>query len=87
MVGPGSLPFLTLEKIVKSQYFPGDVKHLTNFNHTGTLEVYHSVYNKYCPKWLLFSYPGMITKAELAVLDFNADVGLQLAKTNKDELR
>ena len=44
------LLFLALEKIVKSQYLQGDLKHLTNFNHTGTLEVYHSVYNKYCPK-------------------------------------
>ena len=44
------LLFLALEKIVKSQYLLGDLKHLTNFNHTGTLEVYHSVYNKYCPK-------------------------------------
>ena len=41
------LLFLALEKIVKSQYLLGDLKHLTHFNHTGTLEVYHSVYSKY----------------------------------------
>ena len=39
------LLFLAMEKIVKSQCLLGDLKHLTNFNHKGTLEVYHSVYN------------------------------------------
>ena len=35
-LAPGSLP--ALEKIVKSQYLLGDLKHLTNFNHIGTLK-------------------------------------------------
>ena len=68
-LAPGSPSFLALEKIVKSQYLLGDLKHLTNFNHIGTLKVYHSVYNKYCPKRLHFSYPAMIARAELAALD------------------
>ena len=64
-----------------------DLKHLTDFNHTGTLEVYHSLYNKYTPKRLHFSYPGMIARAQLAVLDFNAGVGLEQSKNKKGELR
>ena len=84
---PGTPSFLTLEKIVKCQYLLGDLKHLTNFNHTGTLEVYHSVYNKYYPKRLHFSYPAMIARAELAALDFNARLGLRHAKTRKGEIR
>ena len=74
---PGSPSFLALEKNVKSQYLLGDLKHLTNFNHTVTLEVYHSAYNKYCLNQLHFSFPVMIARAELAVLDFNAGMGLQ----------
>ena len=84
---PGSPSFLALEKIVKSQYLLGDLKHLTNFNHTVTLEVYHSVYNKYCLNQLHFSFPVMIARAELAVLDFNAGIGLPYAKTKKVEFR
>ena len=80
------LLFLALEKIVKSQCLLGDLKDLTNFNHTGTLEVYHSVCNKYCPKRLHFSYTAMIPRAELAALHFNAGVGLQHTKTKKGEL-
>ena len=78
---------VALEKIVHSLYLLGDLKHLTNFNHTGTLEVYHSVQNKYCPKRLHFTYRAMITRGELAALDFNAGVGLQHAKTKEGELR
>ena len=73
-LGPGSPSFLALEKIVNSQNLLGDLKHLTNFNHTVTLEVCHSVYNKYYPKQLHFSYPAMIARAELSVLDFSAGV-------------
>ena len=51
-----------------------DLKHLTNFNNAGTLEIYDSVYNKYCPKRLHFSYPAMIARVELAALGFNAGV-------------
>ena len=71
-LSPGSLSFLTLEKMVKSQDFLGDLTHLTNFNHTGTLKVYHSIYNKYRTKQLNFSYPIIISRAELAALEFNA---------------
>lgn len=77
---------VALEKIVKIQYLLRDLKHLTNFNHTGTLEVYLSVYNKYCPKWLDFAYPVIIAKAELAALDFRAGVGLQQTTAKKAEL-
>ena len=60
---------------------------MTNFNHTGTLEVYHSLYNKYSPKLLHVSYTGMKARAQLAVLDFNTRVGLEQSKNKKGELR
>ena len=62
------------------------MKHLTNYIHTGTLEVYHSLH-KYCPKRLHFSYERMIAHFKLAVLDFNAGVGLKQTKTKLGELR
>ena len=74
-------------KAIKSQYLLGDLKRWINLNDTGTLEVYHSGYNKYYPKRLHFLCPAMIARGELATLDFNAGVGLQNAKTKKSELR
>ena len=79
--------YIVLEKIVLDKATLSDLKYLTNFNHTGTLEVYHSLYNKYCPKWLHFSYNGMIARSQLAVLDFNSGVGSQQAVTKAGNLR
>ena len=64
-----------------------DLKYLSNFNHTATLEVYHSLHNKYCPKRLHFSYEGMIACSQLVVLDFNPGDGLKQAETKLGELR
>lgn len=76
-----------LEKVVANKRLLSDLKYLTSFNHTGTLEVYHSLYNKYCPKRLHFSYKGMIARSQLAVLDFNSGVHREQSKTRSGELR
>lgn len=73
--------------MVKNKTLLSDLKYLKNFNHTGSLEVYHSLYNKYCPKRLHFSYEGMIARSQLAVLDFNSGVGLCHAETTTGKLR
>lgn len=77
--------FLSLEKVVTDKSLVADLAYLTNFSHTGTLEVYHSLYNKYCPKRLHFSYQGMIARSQLAVLDFNSGVGLAQAQTRQGD--
>lgn len=79
--------FIALEGVVKSKTILKDLKHLTKFSHTGVLEVYHSLYNKYSPKRLQFSYRGMVARAQLAVLDFNSGVGLSQAKTKSGKWR
>ena len=48
-----------------------DIKYLSKFCHTGNLEVFHSVLNKYCPKRLHFTLESMIARTQLAVLDYN----------------
>ena len=83
----GSPAHKALSAIVQDKGLISDLKYLTQFSHTGTLEVYHSLYNKYCPKRLHFSYNGMIARSQLAVLDFNSGVGLAQAKTKKGTLR
>ena len=84
---PDSPALLPLEKVVKNKALLSDLKYLRNFNHTGSLEVYHSLYNKYCPKRLHFSYEGMIARSQLAVLDFNSGVGLGQAETSQGKLQ
>ena len=53
------------KKIVK------DIAYLNKFSHTGNLEVYHSLRNKYAPKRFHFSYEGMLKRSQLAILDWN----------------
>ena len=82
-----SAAYVALEKVVKDKYLLNDLKYLTMFSHTGTLEVYHSLYNTYCQKRLHFSYEDMIARSQLAVLDFNSGVGLCQAQTEGGDLR
>ena len=83
----GSPAFIALEKVVTDKRLICDLKYLVDFNHTGQLEVYHSLYLKYCPKRLHFSYPGMIARSQLAVMDFNSGVYLTQATTKNNEPR
>ena len=60
-----------------------DLKYLTHYMHSGELEVFHSLYNVYCPKRLSFSYERMYARTQLAVMDHNSGVGRQNAKTKE----
>ena len=68
---PTSDAFKPLKLIVFNKGTLNDLKHFTKFLHTGTLEVYHSLYNKWMPKSHHFSYNGIIARSQLAALDFN----------------
>ena len=57
------------------------MKHLTQFSHTGTLEIYHALYNDWTPKSQNFSYLGIVMRRQLPVLDFNSSSGLEQART------
>ena len=61
------------------------MKYLTQFPHTGTLEVSHVLYNKCSPKSQHFSYPGMVMRSRLAVLAFNSGSGLEQTRTKTEE--
>ena len=83
----GSPAYNALEKIVTDKNLIKDLKHLVDFRHTGNLEVYHALYNKYCPKRLHFSYNGMIARSQLAILDHNSGANLLQARTKDGLLR
>ena len=76
-----------LQKIVLSKNILNDLTHLTKFCHTGVLEAYHSLYNKWAPKRQHFSYTGMITRSQLAVMDFNEGSKLEQATTRQGDKR
>ena len=57
------------------------MKYLTKFSHTGLLEILHALYNKWTPKSQHFSHLGMVTRSQLAVMDFNSGSNLPQART------
>ena len=65
--------FLALKSVAENKNILADIKYLSKFCHTGSLEVFHSVLNKYCPKRLHFTLEGTIARTRSAVLDYNCD--------------
>ncbi|KAJ8048791.1 THAP domain-containing protein 1 [Holothuria leucospilota] len=80
---PGSVAHKALSDIVFDKRLSKDLKHVTQACHTGSLEVFHNVLLKYCPKRLHFTYPTMLGRLQLAVLDHNLNVGRKQATVSK----
>ena len=83
---PDSDAFKALQSIALDKNILKDLKHLTKFSHTGKLEVYHALYNKWVPK-SQHIYLGMVTRSQLATLDFNAGSDLKQATALKGALK
>ena len=81
-----SFAYATLKKNADKRLL-NDLKYLTDFNHNCTLEVYHTLYKKYSPKHFHLSYPFMIPRAQLAVLDFNSGFGWAHRKNEQRDLQ
>ena len=80
-LSPQSDSFIALQAIVLDKTILKDLVHLTKFSHTGILEVYHFVLNKWASKSTHFSYKGTVARCKLAAMDFNQGQDLQQAKT------
>lgn len=76
---PNSQAFLALEEVVLNTKLLKDIAKITDFCHTGRLEVYHSMMLKYCPKREHFSYQGMVARTQLAAIDNNHNTGRRQA--------
>ena len=83
----GLCAYIALEKVVTDKNLLKDSHYLSDFSHTGNLEVYHSLCNKFCPKQLCFSMHGMISRTMIAALDHNCSVNLSHATTSDGTLR
>lgn len=76
-----SLSYEMLKSVVLNERTISDLPYLAQFKHSGELEVFHALYNLYCPKRLSFSYEGMYARSQLAVMDHNSGVGRSQAVT------
>ena len=77
----GTPPYHALQQIALEKRLLKDLRYLTNFDHTGSTEVYNALLNKYCPKSTHFSYEGMVARSQLAALDHNAGASLPQSTT------
>ena len=68
---PGSLALVALEDVISNARLLKDMEKLSEFYHTGALEVFHSLMLKYLPKRKPFTYSGMLARTQLAALDHN----------------
>ncbi|XP_070548761.1 uncharacterized protein [Ptychodera flava] len=74
-----------LKEVVFDKKIQAAAEKLSEFCHTGSLESFHALLTKYCPKRQHFSYKGMVARAQLAALDHNANSGRNHASiTNGD---
>ena len=79
--------FLDLNDVLENRKILVDIKYFSKFCHTGSLEVFHSVLKKYCPKRLHFTLEGMIARAHLTVLDYNCGSSNTQATTKDGKRR
>ena len=69
---PGSPAHDALKEAVMDQHLISGIQKLNLAVHTGNLEAFHSLINKYCPKRQSLSYKGMISRTKLAAMDHNS---------------
>ena len=82
---PGTQAHLALEDVVLNSKLLKDLAKLTDFCHTGKIEVYHSMMLKYCSKREHYSHRGMVARTQLAALDNNANTGRSQAVVQSGE--
>ena len=68
-----------LKSVVQAKKLLKDIRKLSQFCHTGQLEIYHSVVLKYASKRNHFHYPAMRARLQLAALDHNHNVDRAMA--------
>ena len=76
---PGSNAYVALEEVILDSRLLQAPGKLTEFCHTGELEVHHSLMLKYCHKREHFSYNGMFARTKHTALDHNSNPGRKKA--------
>lgn len=81
----GTPAYNALEKVVLDKRLLKDFAYLTEYRHTGQIEVYHSVVNKYCPKRQHFHMASMLARQQLAAMDHNCGTDLAISVDKEGE--
>jgi len=81
-----------LEKIVsalsgKDKSRLNDLQMMTGFHHTGPIENFNSLKNKYANKAYVYGYEGMTARTALAVIDHNSNLNRAQAVTKAGQPR
>ncbi|KAJ8048039.1 hypothetical protein HOLleu_00198 [Holothuria leucospilota] len=84
-IAPGSKAHKARSEVVFDKRLTKDL-HVCYMCYTGSLEVFHCILLKYCPKRLHFSYPAMQARLQLAVLDHN-NVGREQVVVTKENTK
>ena len=85
-LNPTSDVFKALQSVILGKHVLGDLKYLTTkFSHTGIVEIFHALYNKWIPRSPHFSHLRMVTTSKLAIMDFNSASNLPQAKTKSGQ--
>ena len=74
-IKPGTPAYMELEKVISDEKLIKDMPQVAGADHTGNLEVFHSVLLSYAPKRLEFDNRYMSARVKLAILDYNENVG------------
>lgn len=64
-----------------------DLEMMIDFTHTGDLECFNALLNKYCPKRFYYRHMTMLSRTACAALDHNFNTDRQQAKTSKGVLK
>lgn len=84
----GSPAHSALKEVAWKAKLLKDVQLLADFVQTGGLEVFHgTMAKKYIPKSQHYSYNGMKSRTQLAIIDHNANAGRAIATTEAGEAR
>ena len=75
MVVKGTPAYEAITKVIPNKKYLEDMKLLANANHTGNLEVFHSLINTYAPKRQEFELNVQNARVQLAIIDHNENVG------------
>ena len=67
----GSKAHNALKEIILDKRLRKDIKQLSEFCHTGNIEVFHSLLTKYVPKRQEFDQDQMQARTTIAVIDHN----------------
>ncbi|KAG9487878.1 uncharacterized protein [Eleutherodactylus coqui] len=77
-----SQPYIALYDVVMNPKVLKDLNHLSQFLHTGEMEVYHHFVAKYRPKKVHLKMDALEARLRLAALAHNANVHRQRTKVN-----